>query len=78
MHVGAVSRALQRACTRVGLNGDYSAHSLRAGLATSAKMAGCSDEAIQRHGRWQHRRSLERYYRLAPIYEARNPARGLL
>jgi site-specific recombinase XerD len=78
MHVGAVSRALQRAVARAGLKGDYSAHSLRRGLVTSAHMAGHSLEAIQRHGRWQHRRSLGRYLELAPIYEADNPVRGLV
>jgi site-specific recombinase XerD len=78
MHVGAVARAVQRACARGGLEGDYSAHSLRVGLATSARLAGHSLEAIQRHGRWLHRRSVERYVRLASVYSAENPARGLL
>jgi integrase len=78
MHVGAVSRAVQRACAKAGLDGDYSAHSLRVGLATSARIAGHSLEAIQRHGRWQHRRSVERYLRPTPLYEAANPASGLL
>ena len=55
MHVGAVTRAVQRACARVGLVGEYSAHSLRAGLATSALLAGASTTAIQRHGRWRRR-----------------------
>jgi site-specific recombinase XerD len=78
MHAGAVSRAVQRAAARAGLHGDYSAHSLRVGLATSARMAGASLEAIQRHGRWLHRRSVERYFRADVIYESLNPARGLL
>lgn len=78
MHVGAVSRAVQRACARAGLKGDYSAHSLRSGLATSSLMAGHSEAAIQRHGRWRDSRSVRRYFRLSPIYEANNPARGLL
>ena len=78
MHVGAVSRAVQRACLRAGMVGDYSAHSLRVGLATSARMAGAPIEAIQRHGRWQHRRSVERYFRLEPAYQTNNPAQGLL
>jgi site-specific recombinase XerD len=78
MHPGAVSRAVQRVATRAGLAGDYSAHSLRVGLATSAYMAGHSAASIQRHGRWLDRRSVERYFRLAPIYGAENPARGLL
>lgn len=78
MHVGAVSRAVQRACARVGLVGDYSTHSLPSGLATSALLAGTSTTAIHRHGRWLDRRSVERYLRAAPVYEAQNPARGLL
>jgi len=78
MHSGAVSRAVQRLAARAGLVGDYSAHSLRVGLATSAYMAGHSAASIQRHGRWLDRRSVDRYIRLAPIYEAENPATGLL
>jgi len=78
MHVGAVTRALQRACARVGLEGDYSAHSLRSGLATSACITGHSISSIQRHGRWLHRRSVERYCQLERIYAANNPASGLL
>jgi len=78
MHVGAVGRAVQRACARAGLEGDYSAHSLRVGLATSAHMAGASVTAIQRHGRWLDRRSVERYFRPEPVYGAANPARGLM
>jgi integrase len=78
MHVGAVTRAVQRAVGRVGLVGDYSAHSLRVGLATSARIAGHSLESIRRHGRWLDRRSVERYFRAEPMYEAENPARGLL
>jgi integrase len=78
MHVGAVSRAVQRACARAGLVGGFSAHSLRVGLATSARIAGASAEAIQRHGRWLHRRSVERYFRLEHVYESENPARTLM
>jgi integrase len=78
MHVGAVSRAVQRAAARAGLSGDYSAHSLRSGLATSSYIAGHSIGSIQRHGRWLHRRSVERYCQLAHVYGAENPARGLL
>jgi site-specific recombinase XerD len=78
MHVGAVGRAVQRTCTKAGLEGDYSAHSLRVGLATSAHMAGASVTAIQRHGRWLDRRSVERYFRPEPMYGAANPARGLM
>lgn len=78
MHVGAVSRALQRAVTRAGLGGDYSSHSLRKGLATSACEAGASPRAIQRHGRWKHLRSLERYIDLEQLYQSRNPVAGLL
>lgn len=78
MHVGAVNRAVDRACARAQLEGEYSAHSLRVGLATSARLAGHPIEAIQHHGRWLDRRSVERYFRAAPIYNAHNPARGLL
>lgn len=78
MHVGAVSRALQRAAARAGLEGEYSSHSLRRGLVTSARAAGVPLEAIQRHGRWQHLHSLGRYIDLDHLYTTANPARGLL
>jgi integrase len=78
MHVGGISRAVRRAAARVGLQGGYSSHSLRRGLVTSARQAGVPLESIQRHGRWQHLRSLGRYIELEHLYVSANPARGLL
>jgi integrase len=57
----AVSRAVQRAAARAGLNAEYSSHSLRSGLATSARAQGKSARYIQMHGRWKDSRSLGRY-----------------
>lgn len=61
MQPRAVSRAVRRLTLAAGLGPDFSAHSLRAGLATSAFARGVSEQEIQRHGRWKDRRSLERY-----------------
>jgi integrase len=61
MHPRGVSRAVQRLAVRAALRGNYSAHSLRAGLATSACAHGLSEREVQEHGRWKDRRSLDRY-----------------
>jgi site-specific recombinase XerD len=61
MRARAVSRTVQHHATRVGLRGDYSSHSLRAGFATSAYARGLHPLEIQRHGRWHDARSLARY-----------------
>jgi integrase len=57
----AVSRAVRRLALEAGIGPQYSAHSLRAGLATSAYARGVSERDIQEHGRWKDRRSLDRY-----------------
>jgi site-specific recombinase XerD len=57
----AVSRIVQRTAARAGLATEYSSHSLRAGLATSAHARGSSARDIQVHGRWKDLRSLYRY-----------------
>lgn len=41
-----VARVVKRTCELAGLQGDYSGHSLRAGLATTAAAAGVSERAI--------------------------------
>ena len=61
----AVSRAVQRAAGRAGVVGDYSAHSLRSGLATSAHAQGRSARDIQAHGRWKVLRSVDRYLEIS-------------
>lgn len=61
MHPRAVSRAVQRAAKRAGIPGDYSSHSLRAGLATSADAHGHSLRAIQHHVGWLDARTPTRY-----------------
>jgi integrase len=77
-HQGIREYAAAGARAGVSAPNPFSAHSLRSGLATSAIMAGTPFAAVQRHGRWQDRRSLERYIRHEPIYDANNPAKGLL
>jgi site-specific recombinase XerD len=61
IHPRAVSRAVQRAVKRAELVGDYSAHSLRAGLATSASAHGHALRAIQEHVGWLDARTPARY-----------------
>jgi len=43
--------------------GDFAAHSLRAGFATSAARAGRTEAAIMRHGRWKSVQVARRYIR---------------
>jgi integrase len=73
-----VSRAVQRAVARAELGGHYSAHSLRAGLATSAYAQGVTERDIQLQGRWRDPRSVQRYVRLEHVPGRPNPAAGLL
>ncbi len=79
MPAGQVGRLVQRAAALAGLEASaYSSHSLRAGLATSAYLAGASLEDIQRQGRWSSRSAMLRYVRVAADFGPRNAARGLL
>jgi site-specific recombinase XerD len=73
-----VSRVVQRAAARAGLDAEYSSHSLRSGLATSAFANGASDRDIQVHGRWKARESLDRYIHPYIVPNRRNVVVGLL
>lgn len=70
-----VNRAIQRAAKAAGLSG-FSAHSLRAGLATTAAKAGKSDRAIMKQGRWKSRTMVDRYVRDASLFTD-NAAQGI-
>lgn len=70
-----VNRAIQRAAKAAGLSG-FSAHSLRAGLATTAAKAGKSDRAIMKQGRWKSRAMVDRYVRDANLFSD-NAASGI-
>lgn len=74
----AVTRAIARASSIAGLAAEYSSHSLRSGLATSARLAGRDPRDIQAHGRWQDLRSLARYDGRAAAAAARRAVDGLL
>lgn len=78
IHPRAVTRAVQRAVARAGLEGAYSAHSLRAGLATSAYAHGSTRREIQLQGRWQDPRSVDRYIHMECVPGRKNVADGLL
>jgi integrase len=73
-----VSRAVQRAVGGAGLDGHYSAHSLRAGLATSAYAHGATEIEIQKQGRWLDTRSVRRYIQIERVPGRKNVAEGLL
>jgi integrase len=72
----AVDRAVKRAAKAAKIEGDFSAHSLRAGLATSAARAGKGDRAIMRQGRWRSRGMVDRYVREVSLFE-NNAAAGI-
>ncbi len=61
IHPRAVTRAVQRAVARANIGGDYSAHSLRGGMATSAHARGATRQEIQQQGRWKTVLSVDRY-----------------
>ena len=73
-----VARTLKELAARAGLaSALVSGHSLRAGLATSAALAGHSDRAIMAQGRWKSRTMVDRYVRTADAWRD-NAAAGLL
>jgi integrase len=76
--MGATSRAPSRRWPRAGIASTLvSGHSLRAGLATTAALAGRSDRAIMLQGRWKSRTMVDRYVRTADAWRE-NAAAGLL
>jgi integrase len=72
-----IARIVKRAAKRAGLDPKvFGGHSLRAGLATQAAMAGKPDRVIMRQGRWVDRRTLERYIREGTVFRE-NAASGI-
>jgi integrase len=70
----AVRLIVERHATAAGIDPNtVSPHSLRAGFATSAAIAGRSLEAIARHGRWRSLDMVLRYVRVAQVFDA-NPS----
>lgn len=63
-----VARLVKRVCSRAGLQGDYSGHSLRAGFATSAAAAGAAERSIMTQTRHTSVEMLRRYIRPASIW----------
>jgi integrase len=63
-----VARIVKRVAARAGLQGDYSGHSLRAGFATAAALAGASERAIMRQTRHESVTVLRDYIRPASIW----------
>ena len=73
-----VARTLKALAARAGLaSALVSGHSLRAGLATTAALAGRSDRAIMAQGRWKSRTMVDRYVRTADAWRE-NAVAGLL
>jgi hypothetical protein len=60
----------------LSLEGDFAGHSLRAGFATAAARAGCSEAGIMRHGRWKSVQIARRYIRQGARWDD-NPAADL-
>jgi integrase len=83
-HVGGrldgrdIARTLKAVCARAGIDATLiSGNSLRAGMATSAAVAGRSDRAIMAQGRWTSRTMVDRYVRPADGW-GEDAATGLL
>lgn len=72
-----VARAVKNAVARIGGDApEFSGHSLRSGLATSAAAAGKHLHAIKRQGRWKSSQTLDRYIREADLFSD-NASEGL-
>lgn len=62
----AIGDLVKRYAQRAGLDADaYGGHSLRAGFATQAALAGAADREIMRQGRWSTPRTVHGYIRSA-------------
>jgi len=71
----AVARAVQRLARRLGLDSaEFSAHSLRAGLITSATLAGVPEHAVSRVSRHRSVTQLRKYIRGAEVLVGKTPA----
>jgi integrase len=68
----SVALIVKRSTRRAAIAGDYSGHSLRAGLATSAARAGKTDRRIMEQGRWAGRSMVDRYVREARLLDTGN------
>jgi integrase len=66
-----------RRALAAGLEGDWGGHSLRRGFATSALAGGADERAVQRHGRWKSRTSMDPYIDQAHRFDDTNPTRYL-
>jgi site-specific recombinase XerD len=77
LSASAIGEIVKRRAEEVGLEGDFSGHSLRSGLATSAALAGKTEASIMRHGRWRSERVARRYIRAGQRWDD-NAAAGLL
>ncbi|MDQ2851180.1 MAG: site-specific integrase, partial [Actinomycetota bacterium] len=66
---GAINTLIQHAITRSGLEGDYSAHSLRAGFVTYAHLRGASDRAIAHQTRHRSLATVGTYIRIHTAWE---------
>lgn len=66
-----IARTIKKAALAAGINdpAEYSGHSLRAGLATSAHKAGVPDQSIMKQGRWKSRTTLDRYIRDEQLFD---------
>jgi len=73
----SVADIVKRAAAAAGLDGDYSGHSLRAGLATSSARNGKHDRDIMTQGRWRSHEMLATYVRDARLFGSHNAADGL-
>lgn len=73
----AINDVVHIAAKRAGLTGSYSAHSLRAGGATSAYRAGSVVSAIAEHGRWSKNSPVVLGYIRAVDKWRDNPMRGI-
>lgn len=72
-----VANVVKAATARAGIEGDFSGHSLRAGLVTSAAMGGRRAETIAAHTRHKSLAMVQRYTRREDLFRG-HAAEGLL
>jgi integrase len=62
------STVVKRRAAAAGLDGDFAAHSLRAGFATEAFGNAVAEFSVMRHGRWKSASSMRGYTREGSLW----------
>lgn len=69
-HVNSVTSSLKRTAERLGLNGNFSGHSLRVSMAVLMRRLGIPDHKIKKAGNWKSTAMIDLYTRSLGVEES--------